>query len=151
MRIKLTHAMLVAVCALLLLGCNTSSLGPSDMVHLGATANPNETRDFYAGNPDATSAGVFTVPADGVLVIINVIIHPLSPGPGILDITMIQSDATLGDRTRQTWHVPNSQPTQFDFSPGEVISSGSKLMMKNESSSAGRVHVSFFGYVAPVD
>lgn len=149
MKIKSAHVMILFVSIMLLAACTMSFLKPSDIVHLGAYVNPGQTQDVRGGNPDATSAGLFRVPAGSVLVLTNVIIHPMNPGAGKLSITFIQSDASLGDRIRQTWRVPNSQPTQFDFSPGEVVSSGSKLMIRNDASSAGDLYVSFNGYVTP--
>ncbi|MBA7547938.1 hypothetical protein ES705_40379 [subsurface metagenome] len=117
------------------------------MVSLGAHANPGQTQDVNGGNPDGTSAGLFTVPTGSVLVITRVIIHPTNPGTGILDITLIQSDNVLPDRIRQTWHVPNSKPTEFDFSPGYVISAGSKLKIRNNDNSSSDVHVTLYGYM----
>lgn len=149
MKIKFIQATIFVVVSMLLAGCNVLFLNPSNMVTLGASANPGEIQDVRRGNPDGTSAGVFTVPAGSVLVITRVIIHPWSPGTGILKITFIQSEGGLQDRIRQTWLVPNSKPTEFDFSPGIVISSESKLKIKNTANSAGRVSVSFNGYITP--
>lgn len=149
MKIKSVSVVIFVLSTMLLVGCNQLFLKPSSMVSMGAMANPGQTQDVRAGNPDGTSAGVFTVPAGNVLVITRVIIHPFNSGTGILDITFMQSDNVLGDRIRQTWRVPNTEPTEFDFSPGYVISSGSKLKIRNNATSAGKVFVSIYGYTIP--
>ena len=149
MKIKFIQAIIFVVVSMLLAGCSLVFVRPSDMVYLGATANPGEIGDVRGGNPNGTSAGEFTVPAGSVLVITRVIIHPMSPGAGILKITFIQTEGGLQDRIRSTWIVPNSKPTEFDFSPGDVVSSLSKLEIRNEAESAGRVFVNFRGYITP--
>ena len=149
MKIKFIQAIIFVVVSMSLAGCSLVFVRPSDMVKLGCAANPGETRDVFGGNPDGTSAGLFTVPAGSVLVITRVRIHPWSPGTGILKIAFIQSGGGLQDRILETWLVPNSKPTEFDFSPGIVISSESKLKIKNTANSAGRVSVSFNGYITP--
>lgn len=82
--ITFIQAITFVVVSMLLAGCNLLFLKPSTMVHLGSTVNPGETQDVRGGNPDGTSAGVFSVPAGSVLVITRVIIHPSSPRTGIL-------------------------------------------------------------------
>jgi hypothetical protein len=119
------------------------------MVSLGQCADPGQTISLNSGNPNGTSGGLFTVPAARVLVITRTIIHPLDPGPGTLNITFIQSEGGLPDRIRQTWLVPNSEPTEFDFYPGYVISSESKLKIRNNATSAGKVCIQIYGYISP--
>jgi hypothetical protein len=149
MKTTYVKAIIFAVATTLLAGCTPQFLKPSNMVSLANVANPGQIQDLRGGNPDGTGAGVFTVPAGNVFVITRVIIHPFNPGAGTLDVTFMQSDDVLGDRIRQTWRVPNSQPTEFDFSPGYVISSGSKLKIRNHINSPGDVAVTLYGYTTP--
>ena len=145
-------AVLVLLLAVSVSGCVPALINPSDMVSLGAFANPGQTQDVNSGNPDGTGGGLFVIPGDKVLVITRVIVHPLPISSGTLEIALMQSDSALGDRIRQTWQVPGSQPTEFDFTPGYVVSSaGSKLMIRNSSNSTGSVHVAIYGYVAPTN
>ena len=131
---------------MLLTGCGVLIL-PSNMVHLAAHATPGQIQDVNSGTPEGTGGGLFTVPDGKVLVITRVIIHPRHLGPGELEIEFIQSAGGLPDRINQTWWVTNSSPNEFDFTPGYVISSGSSLKIKNETSSSGEVIVAFTGYV----
>ncbi|MCK4793311.1 MAG: hypothetical protein KAV87_56805 [Desulfobacteraceae bacterium] len=148
MKFKLANVIIIIFVSMLLIGCNHHiHIKPSQMVSLGARSDPGETQEVRSGNPDGTGGGVFTVPTEKVLVITKVVIRPYTLQAGTLDITLIQSDTQLGDRIRQTWWVSNSQPTQFDYSPGYVVSSGSKLMIRNDTGSSGEVHVSLYGYI----
>ena len=129
-------------------GCISVLPKPSAMVSLGAFTDPGEIKEVRQGKPDGTSGGIFTVPRGRVLVVTRAIIHPINPGIGTLQLTFIQSDDKLGDRIRQTWIVPTARPTEFDFSPGFVISSGSIMKIENDTSSDGTAHVSIYGYIA---
>ncbi len=139
--------LITVTCSLLLSGCNSALIKPSDMVEMAEVASSGETKVLKTGTPQGTGGGVYTVPDGKVLVITRVIIQPMNPGAGTLDITFMQSDAALGDRIRQTWRVPNSQSTEYDFSPGYLISSGSDLKIRNNNTSAGDVAVLIFGYI----
>lgn len=138
---------LLLTISLFLTGCISLMVKPSAMVSLGAFTNPGEIKEVRKANPDGTGAGVFTVPGGKVLVITRVIIHPINPGSGTLQLVLLQSVRSSEDRTRQTWIVPSSRPTEFDFSPGYVISSKSVLKIKNDESNSGSAHVSIYGYI----
>lgn len=140
---------LVALALMFLLSaCVSVLVKPSDMVDMAEVVGPGETKTLKTGTPEGTGGGVYQVPGGKVLVITRVIIQPMNPGSGSLDLTFMQSDAALGDRIRQTWRVPRSQPTEYDFSPGELISSGSSLKVRNNGTGGGEVAVLIYGYIA---
>ena len=143
-------ALAVVTVMLLLSACVTALVAPSDMVDMATVVAPGETKNLNSGTPQGTGGSVYQVPNGNVLVITRAIIQPMNPGPGSLDLTFIQSDTTLGDRIRQTWRVPRSQPTEYDFTPGEVISSGSNLKVRNNGA-GGDAAVMIYGYVAVPD
>jgi len=147
----ITRATIVLGGAILLAGCVTTTVRPSAMVSMAEIAAPGATTDMRTGTPEGTGGGVYRVPDGKVLVITRVIIQPMSPGAGIVDIAFIQSDAALGDRLRQTWRVPRSQPTEYDFTPGYLISAGSTLKIRNNGSSGGEVAVLIYGYITTRD
>ena len=162
----ITRATIVLGGAILLAGCVTTTVKPSAMVSMAEIAAPGATTDMRTGTPEGTGGGVYRVPDGKLLVIIRVIIRPMSPGAGIVDISFIQSDAALGDRLRQTWRVPRSQPTEYDFTPGYLISAGSRsappstrsvfsagstLKIRNNGSSGGEVAVLIYGYITTRD
>ncbi len=142
-RVFLTMAVLYC-----LPGCYTGNIKPSEMVGLGAFTHPGQTQIVSSGNPDGTSGGPFTVPGGKVLIITKVIIHPIPLRSGQLQIAFMQKDTELGERTRQTWHVTGNEPTEFDFAPGDVVSSDSQLEIKSSSSNAGDLFVQMYGYLA---
>ena len=139
-------ALITVAFMLLLSGCVSAFVKPSNMVDLAEVVGAGQTKIHKTGTPQGTGGGVYQVPDGRVLVITRVIIQPMNPGPGSLDLTFMQSDAALGDRIRQTWRVPKSQSTEYDFSPGELISSGSSLKVKNNGA-GGDVAVMIYGYV----
>ncbi len=140
----ISPAFVAAVLSLLLAGCVSAFVKPSDMVALGEVAGPGETKTMRIGSPEGTGGGIYTVPDGRVLVITRAIIQPMNPGSGSLDITFLQSDAA-GDRIRHTWRVPRIQPTEYDFTPGEQVSAGSTLKIRNNSGSDAAVRL--YGYV----
>ena len=140
-------ALIAAFCSSSLAACASTLVKPSNMVNVRAVVSPGETQTFRGGTPQGTGAGEYTVPDGKVFVITRVIIQSMSPGAGTLDLTFMQSDTALGDRIRETWRVPNSQPTEYDFTPGTLISGGSQLKAKNTSSVSGDVSVALYGYI----
>ena len=148
MRCLSTCITFVAIFSTMLVGCTALPIPPADMVELAAVADPGQTVDVRGGNPDGTGAGVFTVPTGKVLVIQNVIVQPMDPGAGNLRVTFIQSAGGLPDRIRDTWVVPNTEPTHYDFSPGTRVSSESRMKIRSEAGNPGKVAVLLHGYVA---
>ncbi len=144
-------AALIAVAFMLLLSaCVSAFVKPSNMVRLAEVVGPGETKSLRTGTPQGTGGGVYQVPDGNVLVITRVIIQPMNPGPGSLDLTFIQSGGSLPDRIRQTWRVPRSQSTEYDFSPGDLISSGSSLKVRNNGA-GDDVAVMIHGYVTALE
>ncbi|MCH7727226.1 MAG: hypothetical protein IH991_12215 [Planctomycetes bacterium] len=138
---------LTTVAAMFLLpGCVSAFVKPSNMVDIAEVVGPGESKILKTGTPQGTGGGVYRVPDGKVLVITRVVIQPMNPGPGSLDLNFIQSDTALGDRIRQTWRVPKSQSTQYDFSPGKLISSRSNLKVRNNGA-GDDVAVMIYGYV----
>ena len=128
-------------------GCSSFIL-PSTIKDLGTpNINSDAFAEVVAGTPDAVNAGVYSVPAGKVLVITTVRIYPVNPGSGTLDVQLGQRIGGT-DRAREHWLLPNSEPTQFDFSPGLVIASGSTLLVRNRPGSAGPVYVGISAYEA---
>lgn len=131
-----------------LTGCVGFAPAPSAIKDLGTpNVNPGAFTNVVEGSPDAVNLGVFTVPSGQVLVIRSVQIHPVSPGSGRLDVQLGQNIAGTS-RAREAWNVTNSEPTVFEYPSGLVIASGSTLIIKNNSGSAGPVHVAINGYLA---
>jgi len=139
-------ALMAVALMLLLSGCVSAFVTPSNMVDMAEVVGPGETKILKTGTPQGSGGGVYQVPNGRVLVITRVIIQPMNPGPGSLDLTFMQSDTAAGDRIRQTWRVPNSHSTEYDFTPGELISSGSSLKVRNNGASDD-VAVMIYGYV----
>lgn len=151
MEINVRHAWPALVAAALLFmlsGCMSAFVKPSNMVGLAEVVGPGETKILKTGTPQGTGGGgAYQVPDGTVLVITRVILQPMNPGPGSLDLTFMQSDAALGDRIRQTWRVPRSQSTEYDFTPGALISSGSSLKVRNNGAAGANAAVLIYGYV----
>ena len=92
---------LIAVCVMVLLsGCVSIFVKPSNMVDLAEVVAPGETEILRTGTPQGTGGGVYQVPDGKYLVLTRVIIQPMNLGSGSFDLTFIQSDAALGDRIR---------------------------------------------------
>lgn len=143
--------LVTVVFSLLLTGCFSASIKPSNMVGMAEVVGPGEIKVLPTGTPQGTGGGTYVVPDGKVLVITRAIIQPMNPGAGTVDITLMQSGGGLPDRIRQTWRTSRSQPTEYDFTPGMLVSTGSTLKVRNNSPSGGGVAVLIYGYVAAPD
>jgi hypothetical protein len=147
MKIRSTSLLISFVSAALLASCATLTPKPSEIKYLAMEVAPGRSRDFLEITPAAIPAGVFTVPSGKVFVINSVKIYPLSPGSGVIDVTLRQKIGVTNSE-RASWVLPNSQPTQLEYSTGLVVSSGFTLIIQNHSRSSGRIRVDVHGYVA---
>jgi hypothetical protein len=117
---------------------------PSAIKELGTTAiSPGGAADVVEITPQATNAGVFTVPGGQVFVITDVIIFPQSPGPGTLSVSLDQDN-----RAREFWVIPRDGPFQLHLSTGLVIGSGFSLRIRNGVGGASSIRVLITGYLS---
>ena len=125
---------------------NLALVHPNSIKDLG-TENiaPGNTVEVRHGTNDAVSAGVYQVPNDKVFVLTNISVQPINSGSGTLKVQFGQRIGNQ-DRAREYWILPNSEISQLNFGPGIVISSSSKLIIENESNSAGSIFVKLYGY-----
>jgi len=142
------NAKAIALIAVVMVsGCN-SFIMPSTIKDLGTpNINSDSFAEVVASTTDAVNAGVYSVPAGKVLVIRTVRIYPVTPGSGTLDVQLGQRIGGT-NRAREQWLVPNSEPTQFDFSPGLVVASGSTLLVRNRPGSVGPIYVGISAHEA---
>ncbi len=83
----------------------------------------------------------YTVGAGKVLLLTDIVIFPQSPGPGYLQISLIQNDSF-----REYWVVPNSEPFVLNLTTGMDFSAGSILRFQSDLASAGPIRVMMTGF-----